>query len=125
MDLAVHVEDGSAGGFFIMDELVGRLTDLINLPSGRVIVASTVAQVFRRNDLIRWVRFYQCAQKGPNVLELRVVWDREPDGEVRRRLAEGMRDIADADTVVRLRDVEDIVRLPSGKAWVVRDERAS
>lgn len=122
-DLAVASKDGYVGGFLLVDQIVGRAADVLRLPSGRMIgVSALQTALLRRVNLQPDIRRYQCAQTGPNEIELRVVWARVPSEELRRRATDSLRDAADPDTVIRVRDVEDVERLPSGKAWIVRRE---
>jgi phenylacetate-CoA ligase len=122
-DLATASPDRSAGGFPLLDRIDGRSSELLRLPSGRVISGGGIGmQLFHRHDFARWIRLFQCAQTGPNSLELRVAWVHPPADGIRSRLVEALRGIADPDTTIRVRDVEDLDRLPSGKAWIVRRE---
>lgn len=119
-DLAVASAEGFLGGFRLIEGLVGRESELLRFPSGRVMSASAVDKLlFKRNDFAAWVRAFQCAQTGPNELELRVIWVGEP-GDAASRMAEVLRSAADPDTAVIVRAVEELERHPSGKAWVVR-----
>jgi phenylacetate-CoA ligase len=122
-DLAVASREGYVGGFLLVDEVLGRAAELLQLPSGRMITASTLQTAFTRTaDLQPEIRTYQCAQTAPNALELRIVWTREPSEEVRRLAIESLRQAADPDTEITIRDVEQLDRLPSGKGWIVRRE---
>ena len=123
-DLAVASEEGFVGGFRLIEGLVGRESELLRFPSGRHLTASNLDKLlFKRHDFAPWVRAFQCAQIGANELELRIVWDREP-GEVGVRIANAVRDVADPDTSVKLRSVDQLERYPSGKVWMVRALRA-
>ena len=119
-DLAVASQEGFVGGFPLIDGLIGRESELLRFPSGRVLNASNVDKLlFSKDGFAKWVRAFQCRQTGPNELELRVVWA-EPSDEVAVRMADVLRTAADPDTVVRLRSVEDLERHPSGKTWIVK-----
>jgi hypothetical protein len=55
-------------------------------------------------------------------VELRVIWARRPTRRARAAAAEAVRGVTDPDTTVKVRAIEALGRLPSGKAWVLRDE---
>jgi phenylacetate-CoA ligase len=119
-DLAVASPDGYVGGFPVIEGLVGRESEVLRFPSGRILGASALGKLlFKRNDFTPWVRGFQCVQTGPNEVELRVEWAREP-GELTARIAEVIRAAADPGTVVRVRAIEELERTASGKVWVVR-----
>ncbi|HWC32252.1 MAG TPA: hypothetical protein VG709_03915 [Actinomycetota bacterium] len=122
-DVAVPSEDGFVGGFRLVDDIHGRSSETLRLPSGRAVSGSALgARLFVDSDLTREVRFWQCAQVAPDVLELRVVWAREASDEAIGRIVEALRQVLDPTTVVRVRGVDRLERLPSGKAWLVRRE---
>jgi len=114
------------GGFFVAERLEGRSSERIALPSGRVLTAVSLG-----NRLIvdpgfeRLLLGYQCARVGDNAIEVRLRWREHPSAEQRRRLAESLRVHLDPETIVTFRDVEQLETSPSGKRWVVRDERDS
>lgn len=119
-DLAAASPEGYVGGFRVVEGLIGREAELLRFPSGRVVSGSALGQLlFKRHDFLPWVRNFQCLQTGPNELDLRVVWARDP-GDARTRIAAAVREAADPDTVVRVRDIDEPERYPSGKVWVVR-----
>jgi phenylacetate-CoA ligase len=121
-DLAV-ASDETAGGFPIVGELVGRDSEVLRLPSGKVVSGATVgAALFVTRDFVDDVEGYQCAKVGDNRLELRVVWARRGAEHVRAAAADAIRSIADPDTEVLVRPVDRLARWPSGKVWIVRDE---
>ena len=121
-DLAVASSD-QAGGFRLVDGLLGRDSEVLRFPSGRVMNSVNLGNaLFVANDFVGQVRRFQCAQTGENQLDLRVVWTRPPTPEVERAIADALRTAADPDTAVRVQTVERLGLLPSGKAWVVRDE---
>ncbi|HVM12033.1 MAG TPA: hypothetical protein VM638_06120, partial [Actinomycetota bacterium] len=121
-DIAI-ASDEIAGGFPVIEQILGRSSEVLTLPSGKVLATVTIGNVlFLEQDMGSWVRFYQCAQTAENELELRVVWEDEPPPGLRERMVELLGSAADPDTVIRVRDVDDVGRLPSGKVWVVRRE---
>jgi phenylacetate-CoA ligase len=124
-DLAVASGE-TVGGFRLMEDLAGRDSEVLRLPSGRIVSGATLgAALFVTRDFVDDVGAYQCAKVGPNELELRVVWDRPVTEERQAAAAEAVRSVADPDTVVRTRSLHLLDRWPSGKAWIVRDETAS
>jgi phenylacetate-CoA ligase len=120
-DLAVASEEGYVGGFRVLEGLVGRESELLRFPSGRILTASNLDKLLFNDpeELLRRVRAFQCAQTAPNRLELRVVWDGEP-GDVAERLSRTLRSATDPDTSIEVRSVAELERYPSGKAWIVR-----
>jgi hypothetical protein len=48
------------------------------------------------------LRFFQCAQTGPNEVELRVVWARAPADAERVALSEAVRELTDPDTAIAI-----------------------
>jgi phenylacetate-CoA ligase len=122
-DLAMPSSEPSAGGFPLIEHLVGREIELLRFPSGRVLNGITLGRVlFVERDLAQDILWYQCAKTGRNEVELRVVWSREPSQTVRARAAEAVGSLVDPDTEVRVRAMERLGVLPSGKAWILRDE---
>ena len=121
-DLAVASPERSIGGFRLIEDLVGRDSEVLRLPSGKVLNAVTLGNaLFVTNDFVDDVAGFQCAKVGPNHLELRVVWAGEgspPEAAV----AEACRAAADPDTEVTVRSIDRLATLPSGKAWIIRDE---
>jgi phenylacetate-CoA ligase len=119
-DLAVASERWFAGGFPLIERIVGRESEILRFPSGRQLSGSDVDKLlFKRNDFRRWVRAFQCIQTKENELELRVIWGDESP-EVAARIEEVVRSAADPDTAVRVRGIEQLGRYPSGKVWLVR-----
>jgi phenylacetate-CoA ligase len=124
-DLAVASDD-TVGGFRVVDDLAGRDSEVLRLPSGRIVSGATLgAALFVTRDFVDDVGAYQCAKVGPNELELRVVWDRPVSEERQAAVVDAVRSVVDPDTVVRARSLDLLDRWPSGKAWIVRDETAS
>jgi phenylacetate-CoA ligase len=120
-DLARMSEEGSAGAFPLIDGLAGRAADAIPLPDGRrlsVVLLGTT--LFGRDGPAPHVRAFQCEEVRPRELELRVVWSPDADGEVRGRVDAEFRHLAGPGVSTRVRDVAEVERLPSGKAWIVR-----
>jgi phenylacetate-coenzyme A ligase PaaK-like adenylate-forming protein len=119
-DLAVASPEGFVGGFRLIEGMVGRESDLLRFPGGTVMSAASVSNLlFRRNDFGPWVRAFQIAQTGPTEVELRIVWAKEEPG-VASRIAEALAAAFGPDTVVHIRTLRELERLPSGKVWVVR-----
>ena len=112
------------GGLPILDEIVGRSSETLRLPSGRVVSPLTLGmRLFVGEDFVPHIRAYQCAEVAPNHLELRVVWEgRDPGPEVRAAVVRSVREITDPDTVLEVVGVAKLEVLPSGKAWIVRRE---
>ncbi len=120
-DAAVASEDGFVGGFPVVERLDGRSSELLEFPSGRTVSAVSLGGFLTQtHDFAPLIRFYQCVQTGPNEIELRVVWARPPAQDERRALVDAVRSLTDPDTAVEVRDVAELERLPSGKAWIVR-----
>jgi phenylacetate-CoA ligase len=123
-DVAV-ASDRTVGGFRLVEDLVGRISEVIRLPSGKILNALTIqAALFFERDFVADISRYQCARVGDNAIELRVVWARSPSSEVRRAVRDALRVSTDPDTRIDVRDVETLGHLPSGKVWMVRDETA-
>jgi phenylacetate-CoA ligase len=122
-DLAVPSQEGSAGGFPMIDHLAGRSIELLRFPSGRVLNGITLGRVlFVEHGLADHIVHYQCAKTGEDEVELRVVWAGQPTPRIRSAVADAVRTVTDPQTEVRIQDVRELDRLPSGKVWVVRDE---
>ena len=122
-DLAVPSVDGSVGGFPLIEQLVGRSIELIRFPSGRVLNGITLGRVlFVEHGLSDHIARYQCVKTEEERVELRVVWAGDPSPRVRSAAADAVRTVTDPGTEVRVRDVRELERLPSGKVWLVRDE---
>jgi phenylacetate-CoA ligase len=120
-DLGRMADDAPAGSFPVVDGLVGRASDAIRLPDGRRLTAVTFGQaLFGGEGPAEWVRAFQCEEVAPGELEMRVVWARQPPESVRSRVLRAFQSAAGPGAAMRLRDVEILERLPSGKAWVVR-----
>jgi phenylacetate-CoA ligase len=120
-DLARMAPDAPAGDFPVVDGLVGRATDAIQLADGRRLTAVTFGQaLFGREGPAEAVRAYQCEEVRPGELEMRVVWAVPPDERLRSRVLQAFRRAAGPNVAMRLRDVDAVDRLPSGKAWIVR-----
>lgn len=114
------------GGLPLLEEIVGRSSETLHLPSGRIVSPLTLGmRLFVGADFVPYIRAYQCAAVGPNHLELRVVWERgDPGPAVRAAITASVRLIADPDTTVEVVGVEELERLPGGKTWVVgREDR--
>jgi phenylacetate-CoA ligase len=122
-DLATESAEGWRGGWRLLDGLVGRSSELLRLPGGVLLTHLLVGMaLFRLADFHPYFSAYQCAQIGPAELELRVVWRAHPSDDVRRGAAEALGSVAGSATTVRVTDLEELDRLPSGKAWVLRRE---
>jgi phenylacetate-CoA ligase len=122
-DLARVSEEGWAGGFRIVEEIMGRTTDVIRLPSGRLVGVITLHNIlFRSHRFEPYIDAYQCAQTAPNAIQLRIVWRRAPDNALRDAVVSAIAPFMDPDTRVSVTDIPQVERLPSGKSWVVRRE---
>jgi phenylacetate-CoA ligase len=120
-DLAAPSEEGFVGGFPVVERLEGRSSERLEFPSGRTVSGVSLGgYLMQVHDFGPLVRFYQCAQVGPNEVELRVVWARTPAEDERRALTEALRRLTDPDTAIAIRDVTELERFASGKAWIVR-----
>jgi phenylacetate-CoA ligase len=120
---AAVVSDRTEGGFPTVDDLVGRVGEVIRFPSGKIMSALTIqAALLFDQDFVADISRYQCAKTGENEVELRVIWADSPAPEVRRGVEEALRAATDPDTAIRVVDVEMLGLLPSGKVWSVRDE---
>jgi phenylacetate-CoA ligase len=123
-DLAI-LSPSTAGGFPILEALVGRGSELIRLPNGRMLNAVTLGHaLFVAGDFVQDVAGYQCARTAPAELELRVVWARGPSPERERALAEACRPAMGPGVSLRVLAVDRLETHPSGKAWILRDETA-
>lgn len=97
----------------------GRSSEVLQLEGGaRVTPVMLGWKLFIDRDLGRHIRRWQCVQTDPGTLEFRIV--SRGRGEVERELMEAVREVAGAATRVLVREVHELDRLPSGKAWVVR-----
>ena len=122
-DLAVESEERFHGGFRLIEAIEGRDSEVLELPSGRTISAVSLGQaLFGAGDLEPFVRSYQCAQTGENDLELRIVWSVPPTRAIEEHILKLMRPVADPDTTLRVRKIDRLDELPSGKTWVLRRE---
>jgi phenylacetate-CoA ligase len=122
-DLGVPSPIGPAGGFRLLDRIEGRVSETLVLPTGRSISGVMIGhQLFKLHNFLPWIRFFQVAQTEPNALEIRVVWAARPDGRVRAELVGVLQDLAEPDTAITIREVEDLDRLASGKVWLARRE---
>jgi phenylacetate-CoA ligase len=121
-DLAIS-SGTTVGGFPIVEEIVGRESEILRLPSGRVLSGVTLGQtLFVLNDFVEDIARYQLARTGEREVELRVVWARPPSAEVRTGVQRALEAAVGVDTRARIRDVRELGVLPSGKTWIVRDE---
>jgi phenylacetate-CoA ligase len=121
-DVAV-LSESTARGFPIMEELLGRDSELIHLPNGRMLNGVTLGHaLFVAGDFVRDVAGYQCARTGPAELELRVVWAHPASPERERALVEACRPAIGPDVSFRIVAVDHLGTLPSGKVWILRDE---
>lgn len=112
---------GSLGGWPLVESIEGRSSEVLRFPSGRAVSGSRLGQpLFILNDFVSLIRHFQGVQTGPNELELRLVWAREPTAGELRDVERAVRAVVDPDTTIRIRSVEALERLPSGKAWIVR-----
>jgi phenylacetate-CoA ligase len=122
-DVAIPSAEGFVGGFPLIDHLVGRDIEVIRFPSGRVLNGVTLGRVlFVEHDLGEEILWYQCAKTRENAVELRVVWAPSAGEGSAAAAARAVRTLADPDTDVRVRTVNELERLPSGKVWILRDE---
>jgi phenylacetate-CoA ligase len=122
-DVAIPSAEGPVGGFPLIDHLVGRDIEVIRFPSGRVLNGVTLGRVlFVEHDLGEEILWYQCAKTRENAVELRVVWAPSAGEGSAAAAARAVRTLADPDTDVRVRTVNELERLPSGKVWILRDE---
>lgn len=120
-DVATESAEGYIGGFRLLDEVLGRSSEVLRLPSGGVIGGTQLGQVlFKAHDFTPLIHLYQCAQTTPNQLELRVVWHRTPSHAEREEIRSAIAAIVDPGMRVDVLDVEELERLPSGKRWIVR-----
>ncbi|HEY1652677.1 MAG TPA: hypothetical protein VGG09_12405 [Acidimicrobiales bacterium] len=110
----------SIGGFPVVTGLQGRSqTERIRLPSGRVLTPVSFADVFQQERIAAAVRGWQCAQTGPNSIEIHIVAG-ELDVETINLLQQRARSATDPDTRIELRTVDRLATLPSGKRWLLR-----
>jgi phenylacetate-CoA ligase len=122
-DVGVASAD-TVGGFPVIESLAGRSSEVLRLPSGRVVSPVKIGvRLFVGENFVPHVRAFQCAEVAPNHFELRVVWSRgDPGPEVRSAMLATLRAIFDPDTRLEIRAVPELERLPSGKGWVLRRE---
>jgi phenylacetate-CoA ligase len=116
-DLAVASEERSVGGFPLVEGVMGRASEVLRFPSGRTLTAVDLDRLVFSGATS--VRAWQCVQTDANHLEVRVVWDAEPD-DLAGRLGATVRSAVDADTSVAVRTVTELESYPSGKVWLVR-----
>jgi len=112
------------GGLPTLEEIVGRSSEILRLPSGRFVSPLTLGmRLFVGEDFVPHIRAYQCAETAPNHLQLRVVWEGgDPGAEVRRAIVRSVKEITDPDTSVVVVGVPSLERLASGKSWILRRE---
>jgi phenylacetate-CoA ligase len=112
-----------AGGFPVMEEIVGRSAEVLPLGNGRFITPASVNnRLTQSSDVGLRMRFFQCAQVSPNELELRVAWRPPVADDLRKEAIDALRSLTGVGTTVRVKDVTEPDRLPSGKVWIVRRE---
>ena len=117
---------GTHGGLPVLEEIVGRSSETLRLPSGRVVSPLTLGmRLFVGENFLPYIHAYQCAEIAPNHLQVRVIWEGgDPGPEVRAEIVRSVRTITDPDTIVEVVGVANLDRLPSGKSWIVRREHA-
>ncbi|HEX6262976.1 MAG TPA: hypothetical protein VF097_09035 [Actinomycetota bacterium] len=100
-------------------EIQGRSSEVLVLEGGVRLTPILVGwKLFIDHDLGRHVRAWQCAQVDQRTVELRIVWR---DGRrAEAELISAMREVTGERAEVRVRAVEELERLPSGKTWVLR-----
>lgn len=122
-DVAMEAADRWKGGWRLVEGIVGRSSEMLRLRGDRILTHMIVGQaLFRLKDFHPHIRFYQCAQTAPDHLTLRVVWRRPPSAQLRRDAAAALEAVAGPETTIRVADVEELDRLPSGKVWILRRE---
>ena len=124
-DLTTVPEPAEAwvGGWRASGPIVGRAHEALHLPGGRRLTPVELGELFLSERLAAHVRRWQCAQTSPAEIELRVVWEPPgPPDEVRETVERRLAELVGPDASARVRDVEELDRLPSGKAWVIRRE---
>ena len=111
------------GGWRVGGPIVGRSHEALRLPGGRRLTPVELGTMFLSGRLAAHVRRWQCAQTGPAEVELRVVWEPPgPTDDVREAVVRRLAELVGPGASARVRDVEELDRLPSGKAWVIRRE---
>ena len=111
------------GGWRASGPIVGRAHESLRLPGGRRLTPVELGDLFLSERLAAHVRRWQCAQTGPAEVELRVVWEPPgPPDEVRETVARRLDELVGPGASALIRDVPELDRLPSGKAWVIRRE---
>jgi hypothetical protein len=116
---AAIASNGTVGAFPVLDGIEGRSSELIRLPDGRMLSAVTLGHaLFIGNDFGTWIRGWQCVEVGERSLELRVVWS--SGSPPREEALAVVQRLVGPHVAVRIRDVDAIERLPSGKAWIIR-----
>jgi phenylacetate-CoA ligase len=117
-DAAIGSED-SRGAFPVLEGIEGRSSELIPLPGGRMLSAVTLGHVlFMLNDFGPSIRSWQCVEVAERSLELRVVW--ASGSPPREEALSAVQRLVGPQVAVRIRDVDALERLPSGKAWIIR-----
>lgn len=119
-DLAT-ASDRTYRGNTTLQRIEGRTSTLVELDSGAHLTESTVSlAVLRATSAVDLIDGFQCAQTGPNALEMRVVWREKPDRDAANELEAACRYMWGDRTEVRVRAVEQLEVLPSGKRWVLK-----
>ncbi|HKM76267.1 MAG TPA: hypothetical protein VJZ32_07605 [Candidatus Bathyarchaeia archaeon] len=121
-DLAAFSDEGSVGGWPIIENLEGRSSETIPLLGKKILSAGALDSIFVLNDFTKLIRFYQCAQTAPNIVEFRVVWVKPPSAEDRLAIENALMSVVGSETKVIIKDITKVQRLPSGKTWIVRRE---
>ena len=118
-----HPDEAWVGGWRIAGPIVGRSSEALLLPGGRSLTPVELGDLFLSERLAAHVRRWQCAQTAAAEVELRVVWEPPgPPDNVRATVARRLDELVGPRASARVRDVDELERLPSGKAWVIRRE---
>ncbi|MEP6669162.1 MAG: AMP-binding protein, partial [Chthoniobacter sp.] len=115
-DLAEVGEPCACGrGLPVLTRIHGRMRDMLTLPSGRKISGSILLgpRVFASMPV---VARYQIVQKKRQELEVRIVADRALEDAESQQIIQRLVDQIGADFAIRVVEVDDIPRLPSGKS---------
>jgi len=119
-DLAV-ASDRRFRGFATLERIEGRSAAMVELESGVQVTESMVSRaVLRAPAATESIEGFQCAQTGPNAVEVRVVWRGAPDVNGAAQLEASCLHAWGSSTDVSVRTVERLDVLPSGKRWVLR-----
>jgi len=108
-------------GLPTLERIEGRAADVVVTASGTQLTEAIVSlAVLKAGAAGDHIDAYQCAQTGPDELELRITWRGRPEPTIEADLVAAFAAVLGEGTTVRVRPVDAIETLPSGKRWILR-----